>query len=121
MPSGSLKDAAQEHLCCIPCLEGLHASQPRPEAHAQALHSVLAAQQPELSLSHLAKQCPSHEGPPLHDRSQHCTVEIRVRTIVPALMTAFSCTLQTCQYKQHLAAKLSAVCLSRALWLQHIV
>ena len=87
MCPGSVKDAAQEHPRCFSGLEGLHANQPRAEAHAEALHSALAAQQPVLSLPHVAKQHADSESPPVHDCSQHRTVEIRVCvTVDPVIM-----------------------------------
>ena len=78
MCPGNLENAAEEHLGCLTGMEGLHACVPRPEAHAEALHSTLAAQYSELSLPRLAKQHPSHESPALHECRQHCAVEIRV-------------------------------------------
>lgn len=83
MRPGSVEDAAQEHLRCLSGLEGLHATQPRAEAHAEALHSSLATRQPELSLPHVAMQHADSESPPVHDCSQHRTVEIRVCVTVP--------------------------------------
>ncbi len=116
MLSGSFKDAAQELLCRIPCLEGLHASQPGPEAHAQALYSAPATQQPELSLYHLAKQHPSHEGPPVHDCSQHCAMEIRVCTIMfTVIMVMCQAVCENAYTKQQQLATTSVAVLRQPL------